>query len=97
MPSDHRKGDAGHEGRRRLACALALLALLGALALCWKSQALFKRPESAEAELGNVEIAADEPAPKCSFMRWRIMVVLPVPRGPLMQINRSRQSISPIR
>lgn len=63
MPSDHRKGDAGHEGRRRLACALALLALLGALALCWKSQVLFKMPESAEAELGNVDIAADEPAP----------------------------------
>ncbi len=60
MPTDHRIGDAGQGRRHILACTLALLALLGALALCWKSQALFKNRDNAVNESGNaVEVTAE--------------------------------------
>lgn len=62
MPSGQRMGDAGYEKRRRIACAPVLLALLAALVICWKSQALFKNQDTAGHELNDVEITADEPA-----------------------------------
>lgn len=60
MPNGQRISDAGHGKRRRLACALALLALLGALALCWKSQALFQAHDKAADEAGSAVDASDE-------------------------------------
>ena len=62
MPTDHRIGDAGQGRRHILACTLALLALLGALALCWKSQALFQIRDNAVNESGNAVEASAENA-----------------------------------
>jgi len=62
MPTGQRIGEASHGKRRRLACALALLALLGALALCWKSQALFQAHDKAVDEAGSAVDTSDETA-----------------------------------